>query len=88
MISAKRNWARSKEGRAWAQEVKRRAGYKCQKCAATKRLCAHHITDYWQAPELRGDLTNGECLCLSCHNKEHRARDRRKHVWGFAPVPG
>jgi hypothetical protein len=43
----------------------------CQRCGTTKNLCAHHIKTKEEFPELKFELSNGICLCLSCHAKEH-----------------
>ena len=50
----------------WSAAVKKRAGYKCERCGKTKYLQAHHIiprTNY----ALRYDLENGVALCRACH---------------------
>ena len=50
----------------WSKAVKRRAGFKCERCGKTTKLHAHHIiprTNY----ALRYDLVNGVCLCYRCH---------------------
>lgn len=52
----------------WAQVVKKRAGYKCEKdrCNKTTNLQAHHIISR-QVWSLRHDLENGICLCIGHH---------------------
>lgn len=50
----------------WAEKVKRRAGYKCEKCSKPINLHSHHAiprTNY----ALRWDLENGCALCYRCH---------------------
>lgn len=50
----------------WKEVVKKRAGFKCEKCGNTRYLQAHHIiprTNY----ALRYDLKNGVALCRRCH---------------------
>lgn len=53
---------------AISAEVKRRAGYKCQKCGTKKGpFESDHIT-----PVAKGGITafwNLWCLCLRCHDK-------------------
>jgi 5-methylcytosine-specific restriction protein A len=66
---------RTPEHQAWAREVKRRAGFRCQAegCTAKgQRLIADHII------ELRDggaplDPENGRALCLACHNTKTAA---------------
>lgn len=60
---------------AIAYEVKRRAGFKCQKCGASGPLEADHII-----PVAKGGLTimfNLQALCHTCHSK----RAGHKHLF-------
>ncbi len=51
----------------WASAVKKRAGYRCEKCGVTgKRMYADHIKELRDGGE-RFSLSNGRCLCASCH---------------------
>ncbi|NNU89778.1 HNH endonuclease [Anoxybacillus sp. CHMUD] len=55
----------------WAKEVKKRDGYKCVKCGSTKKLHAHHISQWSDDPVNRINIDNGVTLCSECHAKEH-----------------
>jgi len=55
-----------KELKAWADDIKKRAGFKCEWCNATKYLNAHHIVDRRFLP-LRYDRNNSMCLCPNHH---------------------
>lgn len=67
--------------RAWRQKVLKRAGYLCEECKRYGRLdkngnpvaavTAHHIQHLEDRPDLAYDVTNGQALCLACHNKKH-----------------
>lgn len=67
--------------RAWSAEVIRRAGGKCQapNCGKTSnRMYADHIIELKdQGAPL--DLTNGQCLCPSCHGLK-TAQERAKRL--------
>lgn len=58
----------------WTEEVKRRAGYQCEKagpdCAGD--LHAHHIIPKHMDPTRKYDVTNGICLCEKHHKMIHR----------------
>ncbi len=56
----------------WRDEVKARAGYKCEICGSPDHLEAHHIISVDDAPELILDLQNGICLCRKHHYAMHR----------------
>lgn len=56
----------------WSFLVKKRDGFKCQKCGCTKsNLISHHIHGWSQYKDLRYDLDNGVCLCEKCHISFH-----------------
>lgn len=57
--------------RSWPNEVKERAGHRCELCGSTERLHAHHIVSYAEAPERANDPENGMCLCERCHRAAH-----------------
>lgn len=61
----------SKEYVAWRDAVLGRAGYRCERCETSANVVAHHRWSWVNHPELRYDVENGECLCKSCHGKEH-----------------
>ncbi|WP_157911735.1 HNH endonuclease signature motif containing protein [Alteribacter populi] len=65
---------RGEEGRIWAEAVKSRDGYQCQKPDCSTRagiMHAHHIHNYADWPELRTDESNGITLCEPCHKEFH-----------------
>jgi hypothetical protein len=51
----------------WAQVVKKRAGYKCERSGDTRNLQAHHIIPKSVSSALRYDLINGCCLTKANH---------------------
>jgi len=58
--------------KAKSYEIKREAGFKCQKCGSNKKLAAHHLTYEHRGDERIGDLM---CLCDECHKKEHKINE-------------
>lgn len=64
-------YRKTPEYELWRQEVYKRANYLCEKCNTKGILYAHHIKDAAKHPELRLDINNGKCLCLTCHRKIH-----------------
>jgi 5-methylcytosine-specific restriction endonuclease McrA len=69
------NYYKHKRHKEWREKVLRQAKYKCQKCAkygkSTAATHAHHIKSREEFPELQYVVSNGEALCLACHNREH-----------------
>ena len=60
------------EQKEWARLVKEKEGYTCNACGQKgSRLAAHHLYSYSTHPELRLDISNGICLCNSCHKRFH-----------------
>lgn len=60
----------------WAQEVKRRDQYTCQRCGAIlspRSAKAHHKLPKWFIPGMEFDINNGICLCKDCHAQIHGA---------------
>jgi len=50
----------------WALQVKRRAGFACQRCGRQEqRMFADHIVELKDGGTWT--LDNGQCLCGSCH---------------------
>lgn len=49
----------------WTREIKSRG--QCERCPCTERLHAHHIDE----DEANNVLSNGECLCVWCHDDHH-----------------
>jgi hypothetical protein len=51
----------------WSPLIKYRAGFKCEVCGDTNRqLNSHHIEGKGNI-DLRTNLDNGICLCVTCH---------------------
>lgn len=63
----------------WAQEVFKRAGYKCEWCGSTENIKAHHIINK-MAHNLEDayDAKYGMCLCDRCH-KEYHTWNKHEH---------
>lgn len=56
----------------WSISVKRKYNFTCQKCGEYGGdLRSHHIKAYSRYPELRYILSNGICLCNTCHTNFH-----------------
>lgn len=53
----------------WRRRVYARDKRTCQMpgCGSKKRLQAHHIRRWADAPSLRYDVSNGLTLCAACH---------------------
>lgn len=70
--------------KVWAKAVKKRAGFKCELCGKRgdyTTLDAHHwyATRASHAPtDLM--LSNGICLCRTCHIKAHNEPAKYKHI--------
>jgi len=67
---------------AWRQAVLLRDNWQCQDCG---RICgnkreahADHIIPVSQRPDLRHEVSNGQCLCHSCHSRKTCAESIRK----------
>jgi hypothetical protein len=58
----------------WADKVKKRADYKCEKCGKLEGLHAHHIYSRRHFP-IRWHTENGICLCRGCHFYWAHAKD-------------
>lgn len=77
-------WYASPEHRAWAAEVIKRAGGKCQDptCKARhypgQRLYADHILERRDRPDLQLDPKNGRALCGSAHTRKTLAERARR----------
>ncbi len=64
--------------RKWSQAVREKYNYTCQKCGTTDgSMNAHHIKNYKDFSEVRYDVDNGACLCVSCHTAFHRRYGHR-----------
>ncbi len=72
------------EYQLWREQVISLKGNLCELCKSNKRIHVHHINCFYQFPELRTDVNNGQVLCQSCHMKltwaEKRKSGERIHV--------
>lgn len=65
------------EYREWRLLVKKRDNYTCGKCSIRGgKLTSHHLYSWRDYPDLRYELSNGVCLCLSCHMDFHNQYGR------------
>jgi hypothetical protein len=72
----------SERYKAWRLAVFKRDEYTCVLCDQKGgSLHAHHIKSFSQYPKLRFDVSNGQTLCIPCHEKTDsflsKARKRR-----------
>lgn len=63
---------RSNTDHKWSLEIKEIAGYQCDICESDECLQAHHLESFMGNEPLRRELTNGVCLCKSCHLAFHK----------------
>lgn len=54
----------------WKEKVLQKAGNTCERCGRKDRLHVHHRKSWYSHEKLRFLVSNGECLCHSCHSKE------------------
>lgn len=56
----------------WQKAVRDRDSYTCQRCGIYDRYVhAHHVASRSRRPDLKHDVSNGKCLCGSCHQYVH-----------------
>lgn len=61
-----------KADRDWQQAVRDKDAYTCQRCGKVEAyIHAHHVAPRSRRPDLRLDVSNGKCLCNSCHSWVH-----------------
>ena len=60
---------RSPEVYKWRRDLMA-SGNCCAECGSKKKLEAHHIVRWVDAPDSRVDPANGKILCKECHKKE------------------
>lgn len=48
----------------------RRDGFACVKCGARGVLEVDHVESIRRAPQRAFDISNLQCLCVSCHSKK------------------
>lgn len=67
--------------------AKKRDGFKCVECAASRRLEVHHVKPVRTHPELAFDLGNLMTLCVRCHSRITRIEvgmaevDPQRQAW-------
>lgn len=60
----------SEEYKNWRKAVFARDDYACQECKTRGgKLHAHHVKAFVAFPELRLEISNGQTLCVPCHEK-------------------
>lgn len=70
----------SKEAQRWSKAIKEKFDFTCQKCNTRgHRLVSHHVESWHLRIELRLNLSNGICLCESCHKKFHKIYGKKKN---------
>ena len=62
----------------WTYNVKKQYNFTCDCCGDNRggNLVSHHLDGYDWCKERRIDVTNGVCLCESCHKEFH-------HIYGY-----
>ena len=56
----------------WSNRILEKYNYTCVVCSYRTNLVAHHLYSWHSYKELRLDLNNGVCCCVSCHKKFHK----------------
>ena len=56
----------------WADMVKERDNFECQRCGSTKKLVAHHMESLNENPIMSADIDIGITLCKKCHKLAHK----------------
>lgn len=64
------DWRHTREYRIWRATIIRR-DVRCAVCNSLQNRSAHHKNSGTYFPEERYDVSNGVCLCSSCHTKFH-----------------
>jgi len=56
----------------WKKAVREKDQNTCQRCGKVEKyIHTHHVAPRSQRPDLRHDVSNGKCLCNSCHSWVH-----------------
>lgn len=56
----------------WQAAVREKDNYTCQRCGKYEQyIHTHHVAPRSRRPDLRNDISNGKCLCNSCHSWVH-----------------
>lgn len=71
---------KSKEWKAVRLKALERDKNECQSCKRKgkyrKAKNVHHLKEVKTHPYLALDLNNTECICIQCHNDEHRRLEK------------
>lgn len=68
-------WGRTKlkADREWREAVREKDNHTCQRCGTQDPyIHAHHVAPRSRRPDLKYEISNGKCLCNSCHTWVHR----------------
>lgn len=71
----RKNWITSlrmtEKYKEFTKTVVERDGSTCVICRSSVAVCVHHIANVANHPRLATTITNGVCLCRSCHDDFH-----------------
>jgi hypothetical protein len=67
---------RTPEYENWKERVKKRDRSTCVLCGSREWIQVHHIERWIDNEETRLKEDNGVCLCIICHQKNHRPDNR------------
>lgn len=71
-ISDRYGRTKRKADKEWKREVRERDQFTCQRCGKVDPyIHAHHVATRARRPDLKHDVSNGKCLCGSCHQWVH-----------------
>ncbi len=69
IIPENKQFYKSQEYKEWRKAILKRDNYTCAMCKVRGgKLQSHHIKPKCKFPELKLEISNGICLCHSCHN--------------------
>jgi len=66
------------EYQSFLVEVRTRAMFFCERRCGKKGRHVHHKVRVYDNPDLVVSASNGEFLCIACHNKEHRDENKKR----------
>jgi hypothetical protein len=79
-------YIKSEQWKRIAEKVKERAKYRCQVCAETANLAAHH-NSYENLGDEENHMEDLVCLCRRCHEKHHGKTGRPRVARYKRPEP-
>lgn len=83
MTNEERELGRNIDGyREWCFNVKKLARFTCDCCGDSKggNLVSHHLNGYHWCKDGRTDISNGVCLCETCHKAFHKEYGNRNNT--------